>query len=1848
MPKSYRIRTEVGQDKFINVKLDQDFEHLEILSLKINQSDIYTRVCSDYGVVVGRVLVNGGFGLPNAKVSIFVPLSEEDELNPIISELYPYKTLSDLNEDGYRYNLLPKDPSYSTHAATGTFPTKEEALLDQTYIEVYDKYYKFTVKTNDSGDYMIFGVPTGDQTIVMDVDLSDIGCFSLSPQDLVQAGVASPSQVNGNSFKTSTNLNELPQIKTLNKTIDVPPFWGDEEVCQFGITRLDFDLTNEANIKIEPTAVFMGSLISTTNDDALKTTCKPKNNTGNLCELIAGPGQILSIRQTIFPDEQNLPILEEHRFEDDGKVIDGDGSFLVNVPMNLDYVITNEFGEQVLSNDPAKGIPTKGKYRFKFKWENQEGLQNEFLRANYLVPNIKEYGWDNSSNDPFDPDSAVLNTFNLPVGNLTGVTTATQTGGFIFDSSVNSANYVIYIDGQPYFGDPASIPINAGQVFQVVSNPIDETQPQTIAYNFLPEDYFNTLRSYAFSLDWDDYANTQEAIDCEDTFYEFNYNKVYTTAMFLDRYKNGLGRARHLGIKEIDDRTCKTTVNTFPVNDVIRNFDFIFFIFNVLINILAIPILVLLFIAHFIAFIWPILKYILIILSIFLGYNAIVSGVESITTAVEQINNLVGVTSSGVGFVVNLTNILEVIRLTLLTAFLVIKTIFYVALAVTFAVFAFKFARRVKGFPRIGLPMISYPECNNCDCQCGNAEMDDDFDEESVLAEIEANQEDSDGVETSVSNSFLAPVNLPGTYTLYEHPNLPNIPTWDADDDNRGFFKLPIIPPLTTSWPFANLRSLINSIADDEIYQEPVIRAQLDFQRLFSGYDVLEGTPESLYIKAPQPFLFFGDVKNNKHRRVFGRATNVTYPQKLNEFNTRDKYFTGVNQISITPNPGTVNAGTYKDSVIVLLADKNTTERLGIGNLFTFNDSRNSNGQVNITGATLNQFGLNSVTGTTQISQTPISYPVTYANPGGGTSSANINIIETGSTENYMKYVPDVEYFQVITGMTVGQFEALADESDTSRFPGGYLKHKISYTITNIDVDDVLTPPTTIIGIDNDGNQIERQANNFVAIEGIENYQSDYEVIILVRGVDPNSSKQTIRYDLSTIFGYGGTNQNTVFEGSYYLNVPIQPDVPNSFTIPKTHNTIDNSLATGLYFPSYTFTPDASNYTAFTSNNPYYYLSTDDPNMNSIDTEGGINYIPIFSTVDPWKSIGDFQAQNGELNIEATRLLPPSTPQKIPGGAFIGTSFVYSTPNPSGWFDSNADFPLPNGKGNYGWPFDDKPNSLFYALYSAAYYRYPSLPGVNFSDSNNIVMRSDRLPTSSCVENGPRQRTGFALHQNNNFCFYRPGLGQETDPTQGVSPDLPSGEQYDSEVEPGLISTLACDNMVPLECYEGSGNDVVVTPADQCDVPEDRMINGCYCLLNKTYLAQYGADAKLFLEWKTRFTITFAACRGVFAQVFQNNWINGTLYMFSFNKTATYAIDSVTDPTYNYCEDVILFNDINNGFYYRSSPWDGSNFIGKDSPNPNPSGLIPSILLNEYPGTGYNDKQIQFPTTIADLGPRENFISEICNNDNFNGYMIDRVRATSYQDTSDLIQLGFLSRILNDNFRQAIIPLTNPAGDNTEGKGIIQFFNSDRKGDRIDGDFAQMLSINSEWRINPFLSENYPNSASIFFGDDNQSGQGYPRPVFGVFYSSTTIDYSYRRNLTPGVETLSVAPPLDYTYGFPKTQDVPHYKWKIQGTQSNVIFGSENNNWNTDYSSNGFYTKGYQDLDFNTANEYLQTPTTKFGILTNFDINGAPDPSNNQLNDDIIVGAPYHFYFGLNNGKTAIDKFIKLYIITEG
>ena len=1877
MPKSYRIRTEVGIDKYINVNLEQDWESLEILSLKILSNDIYTRFCADYGIVTGRVFVNNGFGLPNAKVSVFIPLEPTDELDPVITELYPFKTISDTTEEGYRYNLLPKLPSYNGHTSTGSFPNKGDVLMDGSYIEVFNKYYRFTVTTNDSGDFMIFGVPVGTQTIVMDIDLSDIGCFSLSPQDLIQQGLATETQVNGARFKSSTNLRELPQIKNLVFDVDVRPFWGDADLCQIGITRVDFDLTKQANINIQPTSIFMGSIISTTDDDALKVGCKPKNNTGNLCELVSGPGEISAIRQTIFSDNNGLPILEKYEIEEGGKVIDGDGTYLLNVPMNMDYVFTNEFGQQIISNDPKKGIPTTGKYRFKFRWQNEQGLQSSFLKADFLVPNVKEYGWTSSGVDPFtNYQSSVYNYPTIPIGQTSGTTAPFFNNfGLAILNTINVESYQILINGQPYTGTLNSIPILVGDTLEIIATPVDPTQVQDISFTQYPQPLFQLYRSYAFTTDWDDYVNVTEAINCEDTFYAFGYNKVYTTAMFLDRYKNGIGRARHLGIKEIDNRSCKSNTNTFPVNDIIRNFDFIFFVFNILINILTFPILTLLFVAHLIAFMWPILKYLLIVLGIFLTYDAVVSGLQAIQTGLAAINAGLGILSIGLGVVINAGFLGETIRLILWGIAQIAIAAFKIALAAAFTAFAVLAAIKVKGFPRIGLPMIAYPDCTSCDCDCKNAELDDNFDTNSVQNEVTAAAQAGSSsfydMTLIPANSVIAPINSAGSYEL-SHPNL------NKDSNNDEPFQC------GSTGPYKSLGTLIG---DQDINQDLAIQASLDYRRIVSGYDVLSSTnPNRLYqnekylLHAPQPFLWSADkdpAPANKDERYFAYPIDPTFPQRLNDFNLRNKYFNSggqVNQIETTINQAS-GSTPFLDQVVVVLMNPGTSSQIGVGNLCSFQDPNftdplSPNRLINLTGSTLNQFGTNSITGTTLTGQTTVY--ISYANPSAPNSNmpavpvvlnlpqvSQLSVSGNSSVEQaYLQYPTDVEYFQLITGLTVSNFLTLQNTAPLQNyFPSGYLSYDIRYLRPACSVS---SPNFAVESINN-------------VITKINNYQG-LEVCIFVRGVDAFTQKQTVKYDLSKIFGYTSLNNSVTIEGSYYINQPIQGYTTfASGNKPVSHVSANNNVS-NLYFPSFTFTPDVPSFSAFTSTLPYFYLCTDDTSVPGIG-----NYSPIGGSPPPsnWQTSSQLTVAGNLTNlISGTNYtFPPSVGAYVGGSAFLAWNLNQSTftkiiktddsststTNCPGGCDQNC-----QEKEYYnncdGWFNNPSVGGNLSALYSPAYYRY-GLTGVQFQ-STNLVMRSDRLPTSTKIENGVESHTGYGLHQNNNFAIYAAN-GDQTEPTISAGGDLLSGDSYDEDpITFGLTETLTCEGMVPLECYSGSGSNVGILPAGSCSVPANRMINGCYCLLNKTYLAQFDDDARLFLEWKVRFTMNFAACRGVFAQTFQNNWINGVLYMFSFNKRTTLGL--LQEPTYNYCKDVIVFNELRNIFFYRSSPWNGvtQNFIGKNSPTISP--LIPASIANDFPGTGYNKKQIQFPTTVVDLGPRDSFIGEICcsaGENGFGSYYSDQIKSTSYQDNSDIVQLGFLSRILNEGVRQRIIPISN-GGNNSEGKGIVQFFNSTRGGYRIDGDWSQMLSINSEWKVLPFITENIPSSQYVYFGD-NQNGipnsiqSDDIKPIMGLFFTASTPEIRYRKIMSPGIETYNFSPLLEQKFGYPKSQNVPHYKWSITlpttyaGTAN--IFGSEDNNWYTDaIPGQGFFMKKYQDLDFISPNEKYRTNLTQVGYLASFDINGDPlpiTPLNNIAqgapgSSPIVVGAPYHFYFGLNNGKTAINRFYKLYVPT--
>lgn len=382
MSKSIRIRTTPnGDDKYIKVELNQDFDLLEILSLKIKQADVYQNFCSDYGVVAGRIVVNNGYGVPNVKVSIFVPILSEDIDNPIINQLYPYESPGEQekNVSGIRYNLLPNTQQTFDHTPVGTFAEKKEILDSEVTLEIYEKYYKYTTTTNHAGDFILFGVPTGEQLLHYDMDISDIGFLSARPYEMVEQGYPKELFESPFKFKRQRNISSLPQIINENIPVLVEPFWCDDLSTGriVGITRQDIALEP---YNLIPTATFFGSVFSDDEKDSINKNCRPRRKTGKLNEVISGGGKIECIRRS---DNGNI---ETFKLSDED--IDENGNWAIQLPMNLRKVITSEFGDLIPSPDGIVGISTEADVRFRITMDKTSNDKRLRQRGSYLVPNM--------------------------------------------------------------------------------------------------------------------------------------------------------------------------------------------------------------------------------------------------------------------------------------------------------------------------------------------------------------------------------------------------------------------------------------------------------------------------------------------------------------------------------------------------------------------------------------------------------------------------------------------------------------------------------------------------------------------------------------------------------------------------------------------------------------------------------------------------------------------------------------------------------------------------------------------------------------------------------------------------------------------------------------------------------------------------------------------------------------------------------------------------------------------------------------------------------------------------------------------------------------------------------------------------------------------------------------------------------------------------------------------------------------------------------------------------------------------------------------------------------------------
>ena len=1783
MGQSYRIRTELGINKTINVQLDQDFEFLEILSLKIQQTDVYSRSCSEYGVVVGRVTANNGFGIPNARVSVFIPISSVDESNPLISSIYPYKSPTDKNEDGFRYNLLPYEKSYSAHAATGTLPTRDDALTDGIAVEIYDKYYKYTTKTNESGDYMIMGVPLGSQTLVMDVDLSDIGEFSLTPQDLIRMGLATEGQVAGNRFKTSNDLSSLPQIISLTRTLSVAPLWGDPDICQIAVNRVDFDLRDDANIDIQPTSVFMGSIYSTADSQRLRRNAKPKDDMGNLCELAAGPGSILAIRQTINYDADGNPILELFQLEKSGNIIDGNGVWLTELPMNLDYFITNEFGEKVISNDPAVGIPTKGKYRFKVKWSQSPSLSEQTRRAYFLVPNVKEYGWSSDNSDPTSSSASAQNKQRQKSSYYFGLDWSGYTEGF---STVALKNNIL-----------------------------------------------------------------NQKINCEDTFYQFEFNKVYTVSGFIDEFKNG-AKGRFIGIKEIDSNECASTINKFPVNEGFRNFDLLFFIFSIILQVIQLIGLPVLIIYHFLAFLWNNFAVILVAYLIVnftanaINYWSLFGGAVAGTAALGATAGLIA------GFLA--------------------MALLYTGAAL-FLGFKFKQITSYK-FGRIKLPMITYPDCQSCEC---------------VPESTEPGGEDATE-ESSPSAGLISQLSQPGLYSAGLEANSLSKP-------NR-------------TWP---------GIGPDNENYDSYFQLESNMQaEAISGRSVKPKNP-TIFKTNNSGVYTFPDGGGNT-----SQGTTIPPGERVNIYNTRKKFFDNVNKIKVTFSLATNGTRSHFDNTLTVLSTTDLTP----GTLLSFVDPLKTKDKNYLYSATTASGGyiVNGINGIlktsaftanvryalTQTSDTVVTYDipaypaecvssmvisitepgtVTYrtcpgskvtllftgqtsgtTNPEGiispefplVTGITNVDCIDltnTGGTAEYSAvtygvgcqnyiYPSDIEYYQVLTAITITK--TIVNGQPEYSFPGSTGTTGPSFWKT-LNAENKLI---TFYQSSYEGNYlpltypnyrpIPRSVNNPLSLatytlptSSFEDYENQ-KVLILQRGVDPYSPLMMNKYGIGRILGYPNEDAVT-FTAMTRMNIPIQalPPTTNGISV-QNHGNQNN-----ICYSSYFYTPGIPgqtspglNYSAYTTPNFGFYGALDSslnpiPQVSTPALSPSIN--PLVSTnyiQQPFLQLGPLRGVTSKTN---NRFYSSSISnsfydgsEDLSGGAIISSFGPYFV---------NRFLSTRFGE----WYFLGLPQTTYFS--PILYPRYTGTSEVNMTSSSQIIMRTDRLPSSDYIDDAEILTGSVSLLQQNlGFAVYPIAGGGEVfnNPSISLGADLVTADIEGQIGATNVLNTLGtCEEMVGLDCYQGNGVNFGVKPNCQAgDVVE----NGCYIMVNKP-LIDLGQDLGTFAEWGFRFRFFYGLCRGVLSQSFMNNWVNGSLYAFPI-QVDTYFNKLNQPEAPRFANEVVYFEKDTNNFYYRSSPYRITNttsglgnFIGRPV-----SGLRNPV----------NRRNLLFPTTIINLGIKDDFYQEIIFDPSAKGYIMKSLAPTSYSDTSDLVNLFVISRITDETFLGQIIAL----GDNS----LQQLFTRDGSSRRIDADLAQSMSINSEYGVIPFSPEFYQVTGSV--DDPVQILAGSSDPTMAVFFSSTTQDLQNKDYLTPGVidfRPSNNANAITYPYGI-KSQEVPYYQWRINDTPNAGVFGDQGNNWATNTSD--IFSRKYQSLDrraiinpsymipsIYTISDLFARGYLFNGTATNADnFSYVADAGNwDNPSQKYLVGAPNHFYFGLIKGETALDKFKELYSIDE-
>lgn len=282
-------KTHEIDDFFVNIKLNRNFGTLDTLKIYNNIVNSTPTQESETGVVFGKLVARQNI-LDSDGNNIEIPLRNVPIGIFNSSEDFPQPT--SVNENGDRFFLNLKESSYSEEYFNADSFSSDtgDYLRTASQFDLVPDQYKHITTTNENGEFIIYNVPVGNQTVIYEVDLFK--------QGLTKDEIA----LNFFPFPASNNsvLDAFPSFSFKQFPVSVIPTWG---TIQTGYTELNivtnYDLRKWTTYFIPPMA-YRGNKLGSTE----------------LFEF--SPSLNVNVRDMSregFP-ETNIPIVEIHKIYD--------------------------------------------------------------------------------------------------------------------------------------------------------------------------------------------------------------------------------------------------------------------------------------------------------------------------------------------------------------------------------------------------------------------------------------------------------------------------------------------------------------------------------------------------------------------------------------------------------------------------------------------------------------------------------------------------------------------------------------------------------------------------------------------------------------------------------------------------------------------------------------------------------------------------------------------------------------------------------------------------------------------------------------------------------------------------------------------------------------------------------------------------------------------------------------------------------------------------------------------------------------------------------------------------------------------------------------------------------------------------------------------------------------------------------------------------------------------------------------------------------------------------------------------------------------------------------------------